>query len=220
MDTYTDILLEEQLVSFTISDTCIDSNAIVVNYPADYTGSYNYIIQTSADISETLPTISNSAADASGNSNLCGASTIAMSVEKDGEVMDSQSLFTMTDSSIDFSDRSADNRGTYVIKLTYTLDNFPDDVTLEQTYMTVTVTDICVDQNSLVTTADSDAEVTYEFLIETSSAISFSYPTVTDQQSQSNGINEICGEITRTLSVVRDTETLTTAEVDALTWIE
>lgn len=84
-----------------------------MNYPADYTGSYNYIIQTSADISETLPTISNTAADASGNSNLCGSSSISMSVLKDNEVMESQSLFTMTDTAIEFSDRSADNRGTY-----------------------------------------------------------------------------------------------------------
>lgn len=86
--------------------------------------------------------------------------------------------------------------------MTYTLDEFPTDVTLEQTYMTVTVTDICVDQNSLVTSANSDAEAAYEFLIETSSAITVSYPTVTDQQSETNGISEICGAITRTLSVV------------------
>jgi len=72
-----------------------------------------------------------------------------MTVYKDTIAMESQTLFTMTDTAIEFSDRSADNRGTYVIELTYTLDNFPEDVTLTQTYMTVVVTDICVDQNAL-----------------------------------------------------------------------
>jgi len=112
----------------------------------------------------------------------------------------------MTLETVDVNDR-----GTWVIGVTYALDAPYTAVTLTETITTVIISDSCIDNNELtVTQTDVYAETTY--LMTVSDPLIVNYPmdsSVVDTMSTTSGIASVCGLVTSDLQVTREGEVIT-----------
>lgn len=187
-----------------VVDNCVDNNSIVLG-STSFDATQDFILSYTSAIVIDLPTQSDAKSNA--NSDLsCGNITPTVTVELEDEVISKPSFITVNtvSNTLTFNPTGTQATGTYLIHVTYTLDDY-NDITLEtKNFLTVELYNYCAENNSIVTSGGTILTDVTSYTIGSGDSIVLNYPTAVDAASTTLDETSFCGSMLTTVVISRD----------------
>lgn len=194
------------VAAIEVIDVCQTGNYIVSTLQTSGAETVDFIINSSDQVVRDIPFVYDYSSEFYGNPDLCGTITTTMSVEQNNVVLPNHDFVTFDGAAITVFSDDTNQRGTYRVKLTHTLNAV---VTLTETIMNLHIIDQCIDNNSIVVN-QVDYATYVDFILGIDEPLTLNLPYVSDAKSDENNNPGQCGEITVTMTVELDDTYLAT----------